>query len=192
MFSKNYEKPYLPLPATDENRAHCNPVDYRIIFQGLSPRYSVRFDSPETEMKVAGTGFIIIVLGLQLLWGQQPRELPVFGFTENYRSVIPAIEQDSTVVEESTNRQDSWFAFDKVQHFTFSFLWVLSTQYILVNKMHLEETEALPLSLTSSAMAGLGKELYDARKPNGWFSRRDLAADGCGILLATTIVLTGL
>ncbi|NOZ03985.1 MAG: hypothetical protein GXO92_05190 [FCB group bacterium] len=143
-------------------------------------------------MRVTVTGFIIAMLGWQLLWGQQSHAPPAFGSTENHRPSIPALKQDSIAVKDSSEQQDPWFAFDKVQHFTFSFLWVLSTQYILVNKMHLEETEALPLSLTSSAIAGLGKELYDARKPNGWFSRRDLVADGCGTLLASAIILTGL
>ena len=39
---------------------------------------------------------------------------------------------------DSLASSDSWTSFDKLQHFTFSFLWVLSTQYILVNKFEIE------------------------------------------------------
>ena len=85
---------------------------------------------------------------------------------------------------------DPWLAFDKVQHFTFSFLWTLGSQYTFVNKGGLSEQGALPLSVGSSAAIGLAKELYDWRvKPSHYFGRRDLVADGLGIALAVGWVL---
>ena len=85
---------------------------------------------------------------------------------------------------------DPWLAFDKVQHFTFSFLWTLGSQYTFVNKWGLSEEGALPLSITSGAAIGLAKEFYDWRvKPSRYFSRRDLVADGLGIALAVGWVL---
>jgi uncharacterized protein YfiM (DUF2279 family) len=85
---------------------------------------------------------------------------------------------------------DPWLGFDKVQHLTFSFLWTLGSQYILVNKLDWSEDDALPLSIGSSALVGLSKELYDWRVgPTRYFSKRDLIADGCGILLAVGLIL---
>lgn len=90
----------------------------------------------------------------------------------------------------SQRPHDPWLAFDKVQHFTFSFLWVLGSQYTFVNKGNWSEQQALPLSIGSSAAVGVAKELYDWRvKPSRYFSRRDLAADGLGILLAVGFIL---
>lgn len=86
--------------------------------------------------------------------------------------------------------QDRWRGFDKVQHTSFSFLLALGSQYTLVNKVDLAEREALPLSLGFSAGMGLGKELYDWRRGrHRHFSKRDLAADGLGLLLAAGLIL---
>ncbi len=86
--------------------------------------------------------------------------------------------------------EDRWVAFDKVQHLTFSFLWTLGTQYIVVNKGRISEQHALPLSISSSAVAGLSKEVYDLRiGPTQYFSTKDLVADALGILLATGVIL---
>lgn len=85
---------------------------------------------------------------------------------------------------------DSWFGFDKVQHVSFSFLWTLGTQYVVVNKGRLSEPQALPISISTSAALGLSKELYDLhRGPQRLFSYRDLVADGVGILLAVGLIL---
>lgn len=87
-------------------------------------------------------------------------------------------------------RVDPWLGFDKVQHLTFSFLWTIGTQYVLVNKASWSESGALPVSVGASAAAGLAKEYYDWRiGSRHFFSRRDLAADALGILLATGVIL---
>jgi uncharacterized protein YfiM (DUF2279 family) len=87
-------------------------------------------------------------------------------------------------------RQDRWRGFDKVQHTSFSFLSTLGSQYTLVNKAGLAERKALPLSLAFSAGIGLGKELYDWKQGRHHsFSKRDLAADGLGLLLAAGLIL---
>ena len=94
--------------------------------------------------------------------------------------------EDSTV----TTPEDSWFGYDKVQHFTFSFLWVLSSQYVAVNKFGLDEDEAAPISVGSGAALGLIKEVRDRRQQNNRFSSRDLIADCVG-LLCDLAVITG-
>jgi uncharacterized protein YfiM (DUF2279 family) len=124
-------------------------------------------------------GFLFVLLGATPLLGQTPDT-----------TATPVISHPglSGAARDSLERLDPWLGFDKVQHFTFSFLWLLSTQYIVVNKMGMEETSAYPYALASGALVGLLKEMYDARRPGGFFSKRDLVADGCGLLLATVVV----
>lgn len=84
--------------------------------------------------------------------------------------------------------RDPWLGTDKLLHTTFSFLWTLSSQYTLVNKIGLSEGQALPVSAASAAAVGLAKEFYDAETPGNRFSRRDLAADAAGIGLAVLLI----
>ena len=86
------------------------------------------------------------------------------------------------------NAQDKWFGIDKVQHFSYSCLIALGSQYVLVNKGGMEEDSALPLSAGFSLSTGILKEILDSRNPKGFFSRRDLIADSLGIVLAVAII----
>ena len=85
--------------------------------------------------------------------------------------------------------QDKWFAIDKVQHFSYSCLISLGIQYVLVNKMEMDETATLPVSLGISFTAGITKEIQDSKSKNGFFSRKDLVANGLGIILSAIIIL---
>ncbi|MEM9666364.1 MAG: hypothetical protein AAF970_15610 [Bacteroidota bacterium] len=85
--------------------------------------------------------------------------------------------------------RDPWLARDKAQHLAFSFLWTLGTQYSLVNKADWSERRALPASIAVAGAVGLAKEVYDARRPRGFFSTRDLVADAAGIALASIFIL---
>ena len=85
--------------------------------------------------------------------------------------------------------QDKWIAIDKVQHFSYSCLISLGIQYVLVNKMEMDETAALPVSLGISFTAGITKEIQDSKSKNGFFSRKDLMANGLGIILSAIIIL---
>ena len=93
---------------------------------------------------------------------------------------VLAIEKDQP--------QDKWFAIDKVQHFSYSCLVSLGTQYILVNKMGKNETSALPISLGMSFTAGITKEIQDSKSKNGFFSRKDLVANTMGIIFSVIII----
>ena len=99
-----------------------------------------------------------------------------------------SISHSELVKEDSTKIEDKWLAFDKVQHFTYSFLWTLSSQYIMVNNMNMAEEAALPFSVVSSVSAGLMKENYDMKKPRGFFSKKDMVANSLGILLAYVVL----
>ena len=85
--------------------------------------------------------------------------------------------------------QDKWIAIDKVQHFSYSCFISLGIQYVLVNKMEMDETAALPVSLGISFTAGITKEIQDSKSKNGFFSRKDLMANGLGIILSAIIIL---
>ena len=102
--------------------------------------------------------------------------------------ILISISFSEPVKEDSTIIEDKWLAFDKVQHFTFSFLWTLSSQYVLVNNMNMYEEDALPFSVVSSLSAGLMKETSDMKKPKGYFSKKDMVADCLGILLAVVVI----
>ena len=84
--------------------------------------------------------------------------------------------------------RDKWVAMDKVQHFSYSCLISLGFQYLLVNKIEIDETYAMPVSLGLSFVAGVSKEIQDSKSKNGFFSRKDLVANGLGILFASLII----
>ena len=102
--------------------------------------------------------------------------------------ILTSISFSEHVKEDSTKIEDEWLAFDKVQHFTYSLLWTLSTQYVLVNNMNMYEQDALPCSVVSSLSTGIMKETYDMKQPNGYFSNKDIVANTLGILLAVMII----
>ena len=89
---------------------------------------------------------------------------------------------------EKDQPQDKWFAIDKVQHFSYSCLVSLGTQYVLVNKMGKDETSALPVSLGISFTAGITKEIQDSKSKNGFFSRKDVVANIMGIIFSVIII----
>lgn len=102
--------------------------------------------------------------------------------------ILISISFSEHVKEDSTKIEDEWLAFDKVQHFTYSLLWTLSTQYVLVNNMNMNEEDALPFSVISSLSAGIMKERLDMKKPKGYFSKKDMVANCLGILLAVVVI----
>jgi uncharacterized protein YfiM (DUF2279 family) len=85
--------------------------------------------------------------------------------------------------------EDAWIARDKARHVVFSGLWTLSTQYVLVNKADWRAPDALPTSVASGAAVGIAKELYDASRPEGTVSGKDLVANGVGISVAVGLIL---
>ena len=97
-------------------------------------------------------------------------------------SIAQIVQLDSTIVK------DSWVGYDKLQHVTFSFLWVLGSQYVAVNKIGMEEHEASRISFSASFSFGILKEMYDRKRPGGHFCKKDLIANVLGLVLASAIV----
>jgi uncharacterized protein YfiM (DUF2279 family) len=77
---------------------------------------------------------------------------------------------------------DRWFGPDKVQHFWASYAAVAFT-FGGATAAGLDRGPALATAVAAGVIAGVAKELDDARR--GWgFSVRDLAMDGLGIAAA--------
>ena len=97
--------------------------------------------------------------------------------------------QDSLFTNKINNTQvDEWLAIDKVQHFMYSAFVSFGTQYVLVNKIQMNENDALPFSFLLSFSAGLLKEINDNRSKNGFFSKKDMVANSFGIVFAGIII----
>jgi uncharacterized protein YfiM (DUF2279 family) len=84
---------------------------------------------------------------------------------------------------------DRWFAWDKVEHFGISAFLSATSYKILRDFYNNHKESALYFSGGLTFSLGLGKEVYDQKKPNGKFSYKDLVADvlgiGIGLLIAT-------
>ncbi|MEM6646313.1 MAG: DUF2279 domain-containing protein [Bacteroidota bacterium] len=104
-------------------------------------------------------------------------------------ATLPSLTPHAVPTAPFSSTSDPWLGRDKMQHLAFSFLLTVGSQYVLVNKSGRTERGALPLSASGTAAVGLAKELYDRHKPRGFFSARDLAADGLGILLAVGLIV---
>ena len=100
-----------------------------------------------------------------------------------------ALDQGSEQKTIEHSPKDEWIAMDKVQHFSYSCLISLGVQYVLVNKLEMNEDSAMPLSMAMSFSFGIIKELQDKKSKDGFFSRKDLIANGFGILTAGVIIL---
>ena len=98
-------------------------------------------------------------------------------------------QYNQTVSKTKSNKIDKWLAIDKVQHFMYSTFVSLGTQYVLVNKLVLDEKSALPISTVLSFSAGLLKEINDKKGKNGFFSKKDMVANGFGIMFANIVIL---
>ena len=111
--------------------------------------------------------------------------LILFSFSINFSFA----SADSTTIKNKNNIQiDEWFAIDKIQHFMYSTFVSFGTQYVLVNKISMDENAALPLSSLLSFSAGLLKEMNDNKSKNGFFSKKDMVANSFGILFAGIMI----
>ncbi|MBT3518960.1 MAG: DUF2279 domain-containing protein [Candidatus Marinimicrobia bacterium] len=108
--------------------------------------------------------------------------------------LIPCGNFGSTIVHKNTVQNisskdnDKWTGIDKIQHFSYSCLVSLGVQYVFVNKVNMEESAAIPVSLGVSFMAGVAKEIQDNKSKNGFFSKKDMVANGLGLLFAWFII----
>ena len=86
--------------------------------------------------------------------------------------------------------RDDWLGRDKVLHAGFSFLFALSSQYVLTSKLDMSEDGALPISAGVTLSLGLADQALEAAlATDPLFSTRDLVADAVGVALAVGVIL---
>lgn len=83
---------------------------------------------------------------------------------------------------------DSWFGADKVLHLFVSMALVIIIGAVLSSWCG--DGLALLLAAVAALTVGIVKEAWDASH-GGWFSLRDLAADGVGMVLAILLITVG-
>ena len=92
-------------------------------------------------------------------------------------------EHDSTAIH-----HDPWFSYDKVLHFGVSCSIVISTHYVLSEKMNIHDDMSLSTAVFISMLNGIIKEMWDNKQPGGFISRRDIIADVAGIIAGIWII----
>lgn len=75
---------------------------------------------------------------------------------------------------------DPWLSQDKFLHFSVSAAITGYSYYGAVGKLDMHRGTAKTVSVSLTALIGIGKELYDKKK-KGLFSWKDLFWDGAGI-----------
>ena len=83
--------------------------------------------------------------------------------------------------------RDGWFGPDKLQHF-FTSAFVQSVGYGVLRRAGAENSTAIAGASVVTAIAGVGKEVYD-RRTKGDFSARDLAWDAAGAGSASVLLV---
>jgi uncharacterized protein YfiM (DUF2279 family) len=90
----------------------------------------------------------------------------------------------TTIAIPDTPRADAWIAEDKLQHFAMSFA---ATAFAYGGaRTVLDPDAALIVAGSTALLAGIGKEIHDARSGR-WFSLKDLAWDVAGVALGLTL-----
>ncbi len=87
-----------------------------------------------------------------------------------------------------THQKDPWFGMDKLKHLSSAFMFTTTGYYIQHKIVQLDENQSTVNSGLITISLGLGKEISDAYKPEGYFSLRDLLADSAGIALAIMFI----
>ena len=83
--------------------------------------------------------------------------------------------------------RDAWFGPDKLQHF-FTSAFVQSVGYGVLRRAGADNSPAIAGASVVTALAGVGKEVYD-RRTRGDFSARDLAWDAAGAGSASLLLV---
>lgn len=86
--------------------------------------------------------------------------------------------------------RDEWFAEDKAQHFFVSAFLTGLGFVVWREGLDRPENHSLYFSGAATLSLGLGKELYDFKKPNGRASFKDLVADVLGIGFTLLLIKT--
>ncbi len=114
---------------------------------------------------------------------------PVCAGNAELRAVMgpaPAVALEHTALDPAARPADAWLGEDKARHFLMSFA-VTTLGYGVGRTVGLDAEQARLAGAAGSAVAGLGKEVYDDRAGT-FFSVRDLVWDALGIALGMALV----
>ncbi len=101
-------------------------------------------------------------------------------------TAVPALP----VAAPAQNKADPWFGKDKHDHFALSVFLTGGQVFMLKEFSGMDDRQAVAAAAMSTAVIGLGKELYDHFSGRGHASFRDLLADFAGIG-AAVLILSG-
>lgn len=87
---------------------------------------------------------------------------------------------EHAIAAEPAACRDPWLSQDKFLHFSISAAITGFSYYTTVGKFDMEPGHAGTVSISFTALIGIGKEVFD-KKRNGRFSWKDLFWDGAGI-----------
>lgn len=98
-------------------------------------------------------------------------------------------KQEKSAVNDSLKNQinDNWHDADKYSHFTISAFLTAGQMFVLQDRTSFSENRSLTIAITSTALIGIAKEVYDGVSKKGTPSWKDLLADFLGIGLAVAI-----
>jgi len=131
----------------------------------------------------------VLIGGLLLGPRAAAADAPAVGRPDSLTAAAVAFHLRYDAPPPSAPERDRWLGRDKARHVVFSGLWTLSAQYVLVRKADWTTGDALPASIATAAAVGIAKEGYDAARPAGTASGKDLVADAVGIGLAVGLIL---
>jgi len=92
--------------------------------------------------------------------------------------------------EKTSGRQDLWFSPDKGYHVLGSMIGTTLVGQISIKHFNNSMKKSQLIAAGTTITIGFAKEIYDSERPDNYFSWKDLAADGVGIIIG--IILLGL
>ena len=92
--------------------------------------------------------------------------------------------------KEKENIRDQWFSPDKGYHVMGSLISTTLVGQISMNDFDNSTEKSQLIGAGTTFTLGLAKEIFDSKSPNNYFSWKDLAANGVGIIVG--IILIGI
>ncbi|MCK4421899.1 hypothetical protein KAW18_07025 [candidate division WOR-3 bacterium] len=97
-------------------------------------------------------------------------------------------EKDSLVVKRIN---DPWFSEDKAHHFIHSAV-ITTGSYLITSRMfNTDERNSIYISISVGTLAGIAKEIFDAKSKHGNPSMKDIIYDVAGVLTGILLIYTG-
>ena len=93
-------------------------------------------------------------------------------------------------IEVKKENHDSWFSADKGYHVMGGMISTALVGQISLRGFDNSLKKSKTIGASATFTLGLVKEIYDSKQPNNYFSWKDLAANGVGVIIG--IILLGI